>query len=157
MLELGYILRSAKTHPFLPAPPSLPAWVPPRAPRTVADLEAQGWGVTTKGNHRRREERREGRRVKTRALASHVCFHLPSLSPSLPPSLPPFAPSHLAGKCIFDVVLSNQTYYENAILGVPAFKLEDEFTHLYARTVRTTPPPLPLSRACSHPPTRASL
>ncbi|GAB5037681.1 lysosome membrane protein 2 [Nannochloropsis oceanica] len=86
MLELGYILRSAKTHPFLPAPPSLPAWVPPRAPRTVADLEAQGWGVTTKG------------------------------------------------KCIFDVVLSNQTYYENAILGVPAFKLEDEFTHLYART-----------------------
>ncbi|TFJ87433.1 hypothetical protein NSK_001764 [Nannochloropsis salina CCMP1776] len=84
MIELGYILRSAKTHAFLPAPPSLPTWLPPATPRSVAELEAQGWGDVVKG------------------------------------------------ECIFDVLLTNRTYFENAVLGIPAFLLEDDFTHLHA-------------------------
>ncbi|EWM28404.1 cd36-like class b scavenger receptor [Nannochloropsis gaditana] len=84
MIELGYILRSAKTHAFLPAPPSLPTWLPPATPRSVAELKAQGWGDVVKG------------------------------------------------ECIFDVLLTNRTYFENAVLGIPAFLLEDDFTHLHA-------------------------
>ena len=65
--------------------------------------------------------------IQSFPLFTHPFIHVQSLPP------PTHTPTPL-GKCLFDVVLNNCTYFELAILGVP-------------------PPPLPLPPPTHHPPT----
>ena len=141
MIELGYILRSAKTHAFLPAPPSLPTWLPPATPRSVAELKAQGWGDVVKGT--KGGVGWEGGWAGDHCLIPGSMRTMTGQSLSVTPrgiysSLPSSSPLS-SGECIFDVLLTNRTYFENAVLGIPAFLLEDDFTHLHASMVRASP------------------
>jgi hypothetical protein len=46
--ELGYVLRTQKTQAYLP--PLSPLTIP-AAPKTLPEMEAQGWGQIAKGTH----------------------------------------------------------------------------------------------------------